>query len=207
VLSRRLGELRMERGFTQLELAERINIGRASVSNYENGDRVPDADILIKFADLFGVTTDYLLGRSEFKSFDQDSKYRRRVSIKSISQDTDQSILLVQVDESYSKIIKQITLNNESRFAKYSLKSMDKLFKMINYLSEILRESKYDDEMFLYVRFLTAIKNTDVLINDLGRIQPNQTHVNACVQYFTEFITNFVYLFIDLEKEKPSVEE
>lgn len=202
MLSKRLKELREERKLTQAELAEEIGIGRASVSNYEKEERVPDADVIIKLADFLEVTTDYLLGKSEFKRFEQEYEYRKRVSTKFISQETEQSTLLVQVDESYSKIIKQMVLS-ESRFAKFSIKSMDSLFRMINYLSEILQESKYDDEMFFYIRFLNAIKDSDILINDLGRIQANQAQVNECRRLFNEFITSFVYSFIDVEKENP----
>jgi len=64
-LGKRLMELRKAKGLKQSELAERIDIGRVSVSNYELGDRTPDAEILLKFADFFEVSTDYLLGRNE----------------------------------------------------------------------------------------------------------------------------------------------
>ena len=61
----RLKRLRKERKLTQTELGNIINVTKVSISGYENGDRTPDTDNLRRLADFFGVTTDYLLGRSD----------------------------------------------------------------------------------------------------------------------------------------------
>lgn len=61
---KRLKGLRAEKGVYQEQLAKEINIGRASISNYENGARIPDAAVTAALADYFDVSTDYLLGIS-----------------------------------------------------------------------------------------------------------------------------------------------
>lgn len=61
-----LAELRQDRKMTQKELAQVIYVTSGTISNYENGAHFPDVEKLIKLADFFGVTTDYLLGRSSF---------------------------------------------------------------------------------------------------------------------------------------------
>lgn len=61
----RLRELRKERKLTQAELGKHINVSKVSISGYENGERTPDTDNLARLADFFGVTIDYLLGRSD----------------------------------------------------------------------------------------------------------------------------------------------
>lgn len=66
--SERLKKLRESSNLTQLQLAEILNIGRASISNYELGIRMPDIDVLLKIANYFGVSTDYLTGRSDIKN-------------------------------------------------------------------------------------------------------------------------------------------
>lgn len=48
-------------------LGEIIGVSESAVSQYENGKRQPDQTILIKIADYFNVSTDYLLGRSDTK--------------------------------------------------------------------------------------------------------------------------------------------
>ena len=61
----RLKELRKERKLSQLKLAIDLNMNQNTVSRYENLERQADYATLIKFADYFDVTLDYLLGRTE----------------------------------------------------------------------------------------------------------------------------------------------
>ena len=63
----RLKTLRQERNISQLKLALDLNMNQNSISRYENGEREADYETLIKFADYFGVSLDYLLGRTENK--------------------------------------------------------------------------------------------------------------------------------------------
>lgn len=76
----RILELRKARNITQQRLAIDIGIDQASISSYESGKYLPNVEILIKISDYFGVSTDYLLGRSESKyqyngRIDERSKY------------------------------------------------------------------------------------------------------------------------------------
>lgn len=57
-------EIRVERGMTQAEVASVLGITRAAYTNIENGKREADYGTLNSLCDLFGVTTDALLGRS-----------------------------------------------------------------------------------------------------------------------------------------------
>lgn len=50
---------------TQEELGKKVNVTKVSISGYENGNRTPDTETLQKLADVFAVSTDYLLGRSD----------------------------------------------------------------------------------------------------------------------------------------------
>lgn len=61
----RLRELRKEKGVTQQVMADYLEVKHRSYQCYEGGDRRPDYERLIALADYFGVTTDYLLGRSD----------------------------------------------------------------------------------------------------------------------------------------------
>ena len=62
--------LRMARGITQVELAHRLGVSKQSVSNWESNNIQPSIELLEKIADLFGVTTDYLLGRETLRTLD-----------------------------------------------------------------------------------------------------------------------------------------
>lgn len=61
----RLKELRTQRGISQLKLAMDLNMNQNSVSRYETGIREADYATLIKFADYFDVSIDYLLERTD----------------------------------------------------------------------------------------------------------------------------------------------
>ncbi len=59
-----LKTLRKSRGYsTMQDLCSTIGISFSTYQNYESGKRIPTADILLKLADFYGVTVDYLLGR------------------------------------------------------------------------------------------------------------------------------------------------
>ena len=63
--SERLTEERRRKGVTQGEVAEHLGIKIRAYQYYDSGGRRPDYEGLVALADYFGVTTDYLLGRTE----------------------------------------------------------------------------------------------------------------------------------------------
>ena len=65
----RLKELRKSRNISQLKLALDLNMNQNTISRYENLEREADYETLIRFADYFDVSLDYLLGR-----VDEDKK-------------------------------------------------------------------------------------------------------------------------------------
>lgn len=65
----KLKNLRKERGISQLKLAMDLNMSQNCISRYETGEREADYATLIKFADYFNVSIDYLLGRTENPTF------------------------------------------------------------------------------------------------------------------------------------------
>ncbi len=60
----KLKELRKKRGITQLKLSFELNMSQNTISRYENGEREAGYNELIKIADYFDVSIDYLLGRT-----------------------------------------------------------------------------------------------------------------------------------------------
>ena len=61
----RLKELRKKRKISQLKLALDLNMSQNSISRYETGEREADYETLVKLADYFDVSLDYLLGRCD----------------------------------------------------------------------------------------------------------------------------------------------
>lgn len=65
----RLKKLRKSLGISQLKLAMDLNMNQNSISRYENETRQADYETLIKFADYFNVSIDYLLERTDNPDF------------------------------------------------------------------------------------------------------------------------------------------
>lgn len=62
---RRLRDLREDNDLKQRQLAEVLHVSQTTYSRYESGMIDIPSDVLIKLADFYGVSTDYLLGRSD----------------------------------------------------------------------------------------------------------------------------------------------
>lgn len=62
----RLGYLRAEKGLTRRQLAEVLNVSVRLIGYWENNQRECDFNTLIAIADYFSVTTDFLLGRTDY---------------------------------------------------------------------------------------------------------------------------------------------
>lgn len=58
-----LKEIRMQKGLTQQEVADAIGCSSVVYSRYETGARQPSLEVVLRLADVMGVTVDYLLGR------------------------------------------------------------------------------------------------------------------------------------------------
>ena len=69
----RLQALRQRAGMSQDQLAERLGVSRQAVSRWERDETMPETDKVIALADLFGVTTDYLL-RPQPESSETETK-------------------------------------------------------------------------------------------------------------------------------------
>ena len=65
-LSKNLKELRLERGYTQKQIAELLKINSVTYLHYEKGQREPPLSLLADMANLFDVSVDYLLGLKDY---------------------------------------------------------------------------------------------------------------------------------------------
>lgn len=65
MLGQRIYELRIAFGWSQVQLAKKLNISKQTVSNWENENIQPSIEMLVRIAKLFHVSADYLLGLDE----------------------------------------------------------------------------------------------------------------------------------------------
>ncbi|CAN5341530.1 hypothetical protein BH09MYX1_BH09MYX1_62210 [soil metagenome] len=97
----RLARLRKDRGFTQVELAEKSGLIQALISDYERDRLRPHADIIVRFALALGVSADELLGlRGEQakKGVVKSRRFLRRLELVDTLPKRDQDALLRTID-------------------------------------------------------------------------------------------------------------
>ena len=75
-------ELMKQEGLSQKELAEKINFTEASMSRYIKGERIPRIDVLVKLANVFNVSIEYLQGLKEVDDFNEIKRIVARNSKK-----------------------------------------------------------------------------------------------------------------------------
>lgn len=81
IFADKITQLRKKNGWSQEELAEKMEVTRQSVSKWESGQSVPDLEKILKLSELFGVSTDYLLkeeiGEEEAINSTEDNNIRK----------------------------------------------------------------------------------------------------------------------------------
>ncbi|MBQ8538663.1 MAG: helix-turn-helix transcriptional regulator, partial [Ruminococcus sp.] len=66
-LPEKLKALRTKHGYSQKQIADRLNISPSIVSGYETGERTPSTDVLLELSYLLNCSTDYLLGKQQIE--------------------------------------------------------------------------------------------------------------------------------------------
>ncbi len=87
IIGDNLTELRKRRGLTQLELAEKFNYTDRAVSKWENGDTLPDVEVLYQLCEYYGVTMDYLTHEenAQFKRKDDPLNRTNKIIITAMA--------------------------------------------------------------------------------------------------------------------------
>ncbi len=80
IVAKRLRELRIAKNYTQEKLGQLVNIHKSAICHFENNDRVPPLEILIKLADVFNVSLDYFVGNDYFAISEDNEKYGMKLS-------------------------------------------------------------------------------------------------------------------------------
>lgn len=81
MVSERIKNLRMSNDMTQTDLAKKLNITRSSVNAWEMGISTPSTTYIIALAQLFHVSTDYLLGLSDNVTLDISHLNEREIQL------------------------------------------------------------------------------------------------------------------------------
>ncbi|MBY5229323.1 hypothetical protein ABH61_10840 [Bacillus paranthracis] len=79
----RVKELRMEKKLTQQDLADKIGVSKSALSQIENNKTTPSRDTVSALSRVLEVTSDYILGLSEYRELDQEesSEIRKEMNV------------------------------------------------------------------------------------------------------------------------------
>ena len=72
MLSKNIYDMRVSFGWTQVQLAHKLNVTKQTVSNWENDNIQPSIDMLVKLSKIFNTSTDYLLGLTPTNAINVD---------------------------------------------------------------------------------------------------------------------------------------
>ncbi len=106
-----ISELRQDHKMNQKDLAKILNVSIATISHYESGINSPDIATIIKIADYFGVSVDYLLGRTRLKmDFETFKREVRLLDGSTISAEKVMELFFKLSDKSQVDIINLMNL-------------------------------------------------------------------------------------------------
>lgn len=101
MITERLTRLREEKKLTKKDIAEFLKIDQSTYGKYELGKRQPDYDTLLKLADFFDVSVDYLLCRSNIRKLDNETKTSHNLDISRLPEEAIKQV------EDYIEYVKQ----------------------------------------------------------------------------------------------------
>lgn len=137
----RLKELRKQKGLTLVELGKEVNLANNTLNQYERGIREPSISMLIKLANYFNVTVDYLIGREEKNKIIKSYRFY-------IFDDDDYVLRDLGEDSPISEYSVPILDESEFEFLKYSIGINGRLSTCLGALCNCYYENKISDGSF-----------------------------------------------------------
>jgi transcriptional regulator with XRE-family HTH domain len=93
-IGERIIQLRKQNNLSQSELADKAEVSRTIIGNYERNTNTPSIEVLIKLAKVFNVNVDYIIGEGEFSSYDKEL-IKRIEDIEKLDTDTKQHLFFL----------------------------------------------------------------------------------------------------------------
>jgi transcriptional regulator with XRE-family HTH domain len=150
MIGSRIKELRISKGVTQREMANKLDLSYSTYSNYENNYREPKFETIEKVAEILGVTIDYLIGSDSSEKLEKQYEIKRGVFINYLYSLGFSVETLLEPDEYPSYHC--IGYNNCSEFkvvdANLFKNFQDECNKYVTYLINDLLEKSIDIEDF-----------------------------------------------------------
>lgn len=161
-IGKRLRELRKEKKLTQLELANKLELSKTAILQYENNKREPNFDSLMKICDFFKVSAQYLRDESEYKKLSEDRYFNTgneiREQINFLEGDTKQ--YSISIMNSFNSFIEDLLRNDDGIEKDSLLKSLYHTIDLISriygnsyryYIADIYEENLSELELYIKI--------------------------------------------------------
>jgi transcriptional regulator with XRE-family HTH domain len=201
----RLKKLRSEKDFSQTDLANHFNMGKSTISNYENNNRLPDINTICRFAEFFDVTLDYIMGKT-------DNRKHNAITINPPKHMENVLQQNIDIDKKTQKLfisrIKNKMVDEELTKATLSLKTgIDK-----NLISEYIDGEDLPDIKTLKKLATGLNTTTDYLLGINDNSSPNEITLignwvifndkNSKREVPTDIFRNFIKKYLDENPDK-----
>lgn len=120
-LSENIQKFRKKKGFSQEKLAEKCQVSRQAIAKWENGESVPTIGKLIFLADLYELSLDELVGRTEKDTSIKVREYLKKFLAEDVPEDSEDDISAIVVR--YLNFVERMGLTNEDK-----LKGLEEIF-------------------------------------------------------------------------------
>ena len=130
----RLRTLRQEKKITQAELAKEMNVAKTTIAAYEQGKNEPNLSMLLKIADFFNVSVDYLLGNSDGRIISDQELYDRLGLTDDAIYCLEHLCDISKNNERYKKLLKNVNI---------LLADFETLNAISDYIDSSLEEHQY----------------------------------------------------------------
>ena len=139
IIGKRIKVLREFNKLTQAELAKKLGLSRPAITKYERGERIPDFYTILSLSDIFCVDVDYLVGKTNFKNFEE----RELSELKDLLYDSYKTKIISQTGiMSYLSETIHMTLNDSIANDNYEmLKSIYIFYDLIESLFYTLKRN------------------------------------------------------------------
>lgn len=137
--------LRSEKGFSQEEMAKKLNVSKATIGMWETGKRLPGPEKYEEIADYFNVDMDYLYGRSDIrKKIHYDELGTEYVNTNCVRENPVQ-YNVYYLDDKTAETAQEIYENDKILFDAYRSSSKDRLMAYAQKLMELQKMENGDD--------------------------------------------------------------
>lgn len=202
LFAKRLRSLREEAGLSQVQLAEKLNVSRGSISYYENCDRIPDINFLQAAHEFFGVDYDYLLGESSIKSA-STADYGRYRELDSemrnlTEQQADSLIKNIVCILHYLYMLDRYHIDNSAICLKSFLTQLDELNRLLELIYYKKNRMKTMEKIIAATPPHTSAYYFDML--QLITLEHDIKSGLYCLDEVLEDVTNSIRHVLDIDK-------